>query len=622
MSQGNLEFDLVIFDEASQVKVVDALIPILRGKLIVVVGDSKQMPPTDFFSKTFESEENEDVNITGDIESILGMFLAQGVKESMLKWHYRSRHDSLINLSYQEFYNGRLVVFPSSGTNEKATGLRFNHIPESIYERGTSRTNPYEAKMVAKSAMKHALINPDLTQGVVAFLTAQRDCIILELEGLRRQDLSLEAFFSKENLEDFFIKNLENVQGDERDIVFISIGYGRTVHRKVTNSFGPISGVGGKRRLNVLITRARLGMEVFCNFIADDIETKNTSPFGIKALKSFLKYAQTGKIENRCETGKGTDSPFEDEVIKAIEDLGYKVEPKVGSAGFFIDIAVIDPVKSSKYILAVECDGESYHSSATARDRDRLRQNVSEKLGWTFHRIWSTDWFRTPERQIEKLKIAIENAVKDFELKQTVTLNNVEKIAYKISREHIIPVKPTQKKYQVITQIIDLNNDILEIPNSRLANYIQEIVHYEGALHLKEASKRITELVGISRVGSRIYARMMLASKFGHDKNLFYLDKEYLYKDITKTAEIRDRSDLPNKLKDIEQVSYKEIQEAIIKTIELAFSMPETEVISEALSLTGFKKATEKASAVIQKEIINLFKKNIIKKENNKLLIN
>jgi superfamily I DNA and/or RNA helicase len=200
LSQGNLEFDLVIFDEASQVKVVDALIPILRGKQIVVVGDSKQMPPTDFFTKTFESEENEDVNITGDIESILGMFLAQGVKESMLKWHYRSRHDSLINLSNQEFYNGRLVVFPSSGTNEKATGLRFNHIPESIYERGTSRTNPYEAKMVAKSVMKHALINPDLTQGVVAFSSAQRDCIILELEVLRRQDLSLEAFFSKENL--------------------------------------------------------------------------------------------------------------------------------------------------------------------------------------------------------------------------------------------------------------------------------------------------------------------------------------------------------------------------------------------------------------------------------------
>jgi very-short-patch-repair endonuclease len=620
LSQGNLEFDLVIFDEASQVKVVDALIPILRGKQIVVVGDSKQMPPTDFFSKTFENEENEDVNVTGDIESILGMFLAQGVKESMLKWHYRSRHDSLINVSNQEFYDGRLMVFPSSGTNEKATGLRFNHIPESIYEKGTSRTNPYEAKKVAEAVMKHAESNPELTLGVVAFSTAQRDCIILELERLRRLDSSLEAFFSKENLEEFFVKNLENVQGDERDIIFISIGYGRTAHRKVTNSFGPINREGGERRLNVLITRARLGMEVFCNFTADDIETKSTTPFGVKALKSFLKYAETGEIENRHETGKETDSPFEDEVIKAITDLGYNVEPQVGSAGFFIDIAVIDPIKSGKYILAVECDGASYHSSATARDRDRLRQNVLENMGWKFHRIWSTDWFRTPKKQIEKLKVAIENAVIDSESKTTVEVSEVKRINHEISREDVEHLKPIQKKYQVINTITDLSYYILETSNDQLANHIQEVVTYEGALHLKEVAKRITELVGISRVGNRIYAKMLLAAKFGHKNNLFYLGKEYLYKDATKTVEVRDRSDLPSKLKDIEYVPLEEVQKAIIKTIELAFSIPESDVISEALSLMGFKKATEKASAIIKKEVINLLKMNIIKREGDKLL--
>jgi hypothetical protein len=303
--------------------------------------------------------------------------------------------------------------------------------------------------------MKHAVNDPKLTLGVVAFSTAQRDCIILELERLRRLDSSLEAFFSKENLEEFFIKNLENVQGDERDLIFISIGYGRTAHKKVTNSFGPINREGGERRLNVLITRARLGMEVFCNFTADDIETKSTTPFGVKALKNFLKYAETGEIENRHETGKETDSPFEDEVIKAIKDLGYNAEPQVGSAGFFIDIAVIDPVKPGKYILAVECDGASYHSSATARDRDRLRQHVLENMGWKFHRIWSTDWFRMPKEQIEKLR---EKHKKKFEDNLEITKEELKIRMDNIGLD-LVEIKPNEDLVIEDSVVEEFNTD-------------------------------------------------------------------------------------------------------------------------------------------------------------------
>jgi superfamily I DNA and/or RNA helicase/very-short-patch-repair endonuclease len=623
LSQGTLEFDLVIFDEASQVKVVDALIPILRGKQIVVVGDSKQMPPTDFFSRTFENDENEDENITGDIESILGMFLAQGADETMLKWHYRSRHDSLINVSNQEFYDGNLMIFPSSGTDEKATGLKYNYIPDSIYERGTSRTNPIEAREVAKAVLKHAKYNPELTLGVVAFSTAQRDCIILELERLRRLDSTSEKFFSKTNLEDFFVKNLENVQGDERDIIFISIGYGKTAHRKVTGNFGPVNREGGERRLNVLITRARLGMEVFCNFSADDLETKSTSPFGVKALKSFLKYAETGVLENNKETGKETDSPFEDQVISAIKQLGYDVEPQVGSAGFFIDIAVIDPVKKGKYILAVECDGASYHSSANARDRDRLRQNVLENMGWKFHRIWSTDWFRTQKKQIEILKEAIEKSIIEPR-KKTESKEFVQQEVYEIPRKEIGDMVSKKKKYKLLSQISNVNtsNDILYLSNERIAQHIFEIVSYEGAIHLKDVAKRIVDAYFVGRIGNRIFSKIIEGAKYGHRNKQFYFSNEVVYKDESKDVEIRDRSEMPNNIKHIEHISKEEIQSAILKTIEMAFSIAQTEVISEALSLIGFNRATEKSSYIIKQEIETLISKSTIKLEQEKLMLN
>jgi very-short-patch-repair endonuclease/DNA polymerase III delta prime subunit len=622
LKQGALEFDLVIFDEASQVKVVDALIPILRGKQIVVVGDSKQMPPTDFFSRTFENEENEDENLTGDIESVLGMFLVQGADESMLKWHYRSRHDSLINVSNQEFYDGRLMIFPSSGTDEKATGLRYNCIPNSIYERGTSRTNPIEAREVAKAVLKHAKYSPELTLGVVAFSTAQRDCIIMELERLRRLDATFEKFFSKTNLEDFFVKNLENVQGDERDIIFISIGYGKTAHRKVTGNFGPVNREGGERRLNVLITRARLGMEVFCNFSADDLETKSTTPFGVKALKSFLKYAETGVLENNKETGKETDSPFEDQVIRAIKQLGYDVEPQVGSAGFFIDIAVIDPVKKGKYILAVECDGASYHSSANARDRDRLRQNVLENMGWKFHRIWSTDWFRTQKKQVVILKEAIEKAI--LESKNKIESKElVEEGIYEIPRKEVKDIVLKKKKYQLLLQIsnIDTSYDILYLSDEIVAKYILEIVSYEGAIHIKDAAKRITDSYYIGRVGNRIFSKITTGAEYGHRNMKFYFSNNIIYKDESKIVEIRDRSEVPNNLKHIEHIPKEEIQSAIIKTIEMAFSITEQEVISEALSMMGFNRATSKSSDIVNKEITNLLKGKSIAIMNEKLFI-
>jgi superfamily I DNA and/or RNA helicase len=387
---GRLEFDVVVFDEASQVKAVDAFGAILRGRQIIVVGDTRQMPPTDFFSREVEMDEED--NATSDIESVLAMFRARGAQERYLSWHYRSRHESLIAVSNVEFYDRRLVVFPSPGTNPHATGLKFHYLPDAVYDHGRTRTNREEARAVAKTVIAHAANKPDLSLGVVAFSMAQRDLIQVEVELLRRENPALETFFTQQHpTEPFFIKNLENVQGDERDVILISIGYGRNESGRVAKEFGPVNRDGGERRLNVLITRAKLGMEVFSNFRADELELDASARHGVRALKHFLKYAETGELDIPLETGREADSPFELEVMLALRERGYQMEPQVGTAGYFIDIGVKDPEYPGRYVLAIECDGASYHSARSARDRDRLRQGVLESLGWRFHRIWGTD---------------------------------------------------------------------------------------------------------------------------------------------------------------------------------------------------------------------------------------
>ncbi|MCK5157441.1 MAG: DUF3320 domain-containing protein, partial [Spirochaetales bacterium] len=603
LQQGDLEFDLVIFDEASQVKVVDALGAILRGRQVVVVGDTKQMPPTDFFNKTIELDDDEaEESKTADIESILGMFLSKGSPQSMLRWHYRSRHDSLIAVSNREFYEGRLMIFPSPGVNPQAKGLKFRHLPETIYERGGSRTNPLEARIVAEAVMVHAKQFPTLTLGVAAFSTAQRDCILLEIERFRRNDPTCEHFFNVQGIEGFFVKNLENVQGDERDVIFISIGYGRTGEGKLPKNFGPVNRDGGERRLNVLITRARLSMEVFCNFTAADLDTQSDSPFGVRALKSFLYYAETGDFENRTETGKETDSPFEDEVILSIQQMGYTVEPQVGSAGFYIDIAVKDPKKPGRYILAVECDGASYHSSATARDRDRLRQSVLEGLGWRFHRIWSTDWFRFRDKEVSRLQEAIEKSIRYYTeyyvRKEKVEQQQGSDNPYEIVNITRSEVKNSNrlkaKNYSIARGSFGLQYNV-ELHTQelfRVEKAIQKIVEQEGPVHIKVVAKRIADSIGFARVGSRMRDYILYAVKQGKKNHLFHFENDFLYTDSKKQVQVRDRSKLPVSVKKIELVSKEEMQEAFILVVTAAFSLSEEEAVSAALSLMGFGKAT------------------------------
>ncbi|MGL4611138.1 MAG: DUF4011 domain-containing protein [Trueperaceae bacterium] len=407
---GKIEFDIVIFDEASQVKPADALGSILRGKQIVVVGDSKQLPPTNFFATDYTGDD-EDENAeaaTTDIASILSLCKSKNMSDRMLRWHYRSKHESLIEVSNRLFYDNKLVVFPSNYVEHK--GMAFNHLPNTVYDRGASRANPLEAKSIAEAVFRFAKESHQFSLGVVAFSTAQQRAIEDQIEMMRRQNPQYESFFADSKRETFFVKSLENVQGDERDVILISIGYGRDEAGKLTMNFGPVNKDGGEKRLNVLFTRARSQCEVFCNFTANDLSVNHDSPRGLIALKTYLHHAETGKMDLAIETGREPDSPFEVAVIEALKARGYSIKSQIGIAGYSIDLAVVNPKSPNTYIIGIECDGATYHSSRSARDRDRLRQAILEDKGWKIHRIWSTDFFRNPVKEINRTVEAIERA--------------------------------------------------------------------------------------------------------------------------------------------------------------------------------------------------------------------
>lgn len=603
---GKLEFDVVVFDEASQVKAVDAFGAILRGKQVVVVGDTRQMPPTDFFSRDIESD---DENATADIESILSMFKVAGTPERYLRWHYRSRHESLIAVSNVEFYDSKLVVFPSAGQHPDAVGVSLTHLPNALYDRGRTRTNKEEAKAVAKAVIAHAKNTPRLSLGVAAFSVAQRDLIQIEIEIMRRHHPETEDFFNGATNEPFFIKNLENIQGDERDVIFISIGYGRNESGKIAREFGPLNREGGHRRLNVLITRAKLAMRVFSNFKADDLDLNAGANQGVRALKNFLKYAETRELEVARETGKSVDSPFEQEVIDTLRDRNYEVEPQVGTAGYFIDIAVRDPDYPGRYVLAIECDGASYHSSQSARDRDRLRQGVLEGLGWSFHRIWSTDWFRNPKQEIERAVEAIEAARQKAFAFQTELEATEQQTKHEIIRDEVarIETETISIPYEKVRlPSPDFYCDLHEEETGTLMGMIKSVVDGESPVHINEVTRRLLEAYGVGRAGRRIVEAVRDAVDLGLLHGHIVEKGEFLYSKQQQAVPIRNRSHMDSADKKFEWIAPEELEQALLDTVRLGFSMSWADATSGALNMLGFSRATARISSIIEDRIHSL----------------
>jgi very-short-patch-repair endonuclease len=399
-------FDVVIFDEASQIPVWDAIGAIARGQQVIVVGDPKQLPPTAFFDRSDDGYD--DASDLEDLDSILDECLAANIPHKRLAWHYRSRHESLIAFSNERYYEGRLVTFPSAVTDDRA--VRYVHVPGGVYERGSGRVNREEARKVVQNAIQRltnrAFARECQSIGIVTFNTEQQRLIENLLDQERRARPELEQFFGTAWHEPVFVKNLESVQGDERDVILFSVGYAADASGRVSQNFGPLNKDGGTRRLNVAITRARSELVVFSTLKPDQIDLSRTKSTGVRDFKHFLEYAERGPralAEAAAPLDRDTESPFEDAVRKALEDRGWIVHAQVGVAGFRVDFGVVHPEAPGRYLAGVECDGATYHRSATARDRDLLRERVLCNLGWRIHRVWSTDWWVHADRATARL---------------------------------------------------------------------------------------------------------------------------------------------------------------------------------------------------------------------------
>ncbi len=410
-------FDLVIFDEASQVLPADAVPALLRAPQAIVAGDEMQLPPTTFFGSEADygeepqDEDQIDLALTGGFESILQV-LSSLLRSRMLTWHYRSEDERLIAFSNANIYDGALTTFPGSRSDSCLSYVGVPHHPGVPVD---TRSNPDEVATVVDLMIEHARTHPDESLGVIAMGVYHADRVDAGLRKrlLDEDDPALDTFFDQHQPERPFVKNLERVQGDERDAIILSIGYGKTADGRLPYRFGPLLQEGGERRLNVAVSRARRRLTLVASFSHADMDPGRSSKRGVALLRRYLEYAASGGRELEGADTLRTLDPFEDDVKRRLTGAGLTVVPRFGVSDFRIDFAVPHPENRGQMLLAIETDGESYRTAATARDRDRLRQQVLERLGWRFHRIWATDWFRDPEAATRRALDAYSAAVND-----------------------------------------------------------------------------------------------------------------------------------------------------------------------------------------------------------------
>lgn len=405
-------FDVVIFDEASQIRPQEAISAIYRGKQLIVVGDPKQMPPTNFFEASNETEYgDEETADVKDFESILDKCLTF-MSHRLLRWHYRSRSERLIAFSNCCFYDSELVTFPSSKEDGEGSGVNYFYVEDGVYGSGI---NVEEAKFIVDLIYQNIEKYPEQSLGVITFSEAQQKLIDELLLKRRIENKEKDWFFNDDRDEPFFIKNLENVQGVERDRIIMSITYGKNVEGRFYHYFGPLNKEGGERRLNVAITRAKCNVQVVSSMHYSDIDVARVSNNGPKLLRKYLDYAENGNIALKQDVSVNNfdrfDSPFEEEVCEFLRKNKFTIDTQVGCSHFRIDLALKRP-DSSDYVLAIECDGATYHRSKNARDRDRLRQKILEDRGWKFYRIWSTSWYKDNEGEKKRLLEAANQALK------------------------------------------------------------------------------------------------------------------------------------------------------------------------------------------------------------------
>lgn len=619
-------FDLVIFDEASQITVWDAVGALARGRQVVIAGDPKQMPPTNFFARGNGEDPDGEVDTEGDLESILDEMEGASIPKRTLNLHYRSRRESLIAFSNSRYYENSLITFPAPVNPDR--GIRLVR-PTGFYARGEARHNEGEAKAIVAEILRR-LKDPDPLRrsssiGVVTFNAQQQKLIEDLLDSARSDDPEIEWAFSSElQTEPIFVKNLETVQGDERDTILFSVTYGPDQGDLMTMNFGPLNRSGGERRLNVALTRARSEMVVFSTLSPERIELSRTQARGVADLKHFLEYAERGSSALAAAThGSQGDfeSPFEEAVAVGLARKGWILHSQVGVSAYRIDLGVVNPDFPGSYLAGVECDGAMYHSSAYARERDKIRQSVLERLGWTLLRVWSTDWWNNPGKSLESLHRELESrlesdrkqraakvieeeerrAAKDAELAAKAEIVE-DPVPYALAAAQVTLDSPSgalaSQMPTVAYRGVDLEADgfhsdpelfYSEEYTARLAAMIDHVIEVEGPIHEDVLVRRIARHHGFLRAGTQI--RNLVTGIAKSRQRTTEEDVGVFYWASSSAARLPARSEgRDEEMRNVEYICREELQ-AIKEALALGDDPVE---VTRALGISRLTKNTRK----------------------------
>ncbi|MCT4664991.1 MAG: DUF3320 domain-containing protein [Flavobacteriales bacterium] len=602
-------FDLVIFDEASQLPTCDAIGTMARGQNVVVVGDPKQMPPTSFFSS---NRYDENLNDIEDLESILDDCSALSMPSKKLRWHYRSKHESLIAFSNAHYYEYSLQTFPSPDD----LNIKVKHMPvDGFYDKGKTRQNRAEAEAIVQYILDRYAASslPDRSIGVVTFSMTQQNLIEDLLQDALKNHPELETKIWN-NEEPLFIKNLENVQGDERDIILFSIGYAPDKNGKLSLNFGPLNREGGWRRLNVAVSRSRYEMVVFSTLKSEEINLKRTKSKGIAGIKAFLEYAEKGKFaltSNRIKKDtSGNDFLLEDIAVK-LENLGYKIKTNIGYSDFKIDLAVMHPQKTDTYILGIQTDGPNFFKTPSARDRNFTQPTVLQLLDWNIYRIWSTDWWLYSDKIVTDLGILLQDLIENPEK----DLNKTDpSTAFSITQKTVEePKNAVYKATDLRVGHLSSDDFYLKKNESKIVNQLEKILHQEAPICHSLLHRRLLNAYDL-----RLTAKM---ERFLHDickkqnwittqesEEIIYwknFQDPALYKGF-RTAEST------NDLRAPEQIPLVEIEQVILHILQQQMSLPTEELIKNSAQIIGFRRLTSKVKPVFQKGLDSLLQKNQI----------
>jgi len=634
-------FDTIIFDEASQVCTEDAIGAIMRGKQVIIAGDSKQLPPTSFFAASlsdgdFDTDDDTEYDDADAYDSILEEAV-NVIPERTLKWHYRSRHEHLIAFSNAKIYNYELITFPSNIDRISDNGVEYIFVENGVYDRGGKKDNVNEAKRVAGLVFEHIKKYPNRSLGVVTFSEAQQQAVDVAIRQLRLQNGQYENFFAEDTDHAFFVKNLENVQGDERDTIIFSIGYAKDQNGVMYMNFGPLNRNGGHRRLNVAITRAKYNVKLVGSIHPTDINVESTNSEGVKMLRQYIDFAINGAsvLQNELSYKNTVDveSPFEEAVYDFLIKNGFNVANQVGCSGYRIDMAVKHPTLNGVFVLGVECDGATYHSARTARERDRLRQTVLEDIGWKIYRIWSTDWIKDPKNEGNKLLEAVNLAISNYKMSNIDTgsisrSELAEEDSMSIEENYVIvgtdnaqdsskddnPYNFAYYKETDLTEITRISND-----TQYLANVIDYVVELECPIHYDLLCKRVAPLFGNQKATVRVRNSVdyVLAENL---EDVVVKKGDFCWHKNIKEIEVKIPSSY-GEGRVINYISTEESAEAMFVIAKNSFGITKNDLCLVTARVFGFNRKGGNITLAMQKACEYLLEAGRVKVSGEKIII-